>query len=121
DGCGTAPRRVKYCSTGGRVALRPAANPPLASRTSPRIASIDVVRGVVMVLMAIDHVRVYSGVPAGGPTPGIFFTRWVTHFCAPAFAFFAGTSAFLYGKKLASQNALAGYLLKRGLILIVLE
>ena len=38
-----------------------------------------------MVLMAIDHVRVYSGVPAGGPTAGIFFTRWVTHFCAPAF------------------------------------
>ena len=50
-----------------------------------------------MVLMAIDHVRVYSGLPAGGPTAGIFFTRWVTHFCAPAFIFLAGTSAFLYG------------------------
>ena len=48
-----------------------------------------------MILMAIDHVRVYSGLPAGGPTPGIFFTRWVTHFCAPAFLFLAGTSAFL--------------------------
>ena len=59
----------------------------------PRLASIDIVRGAVMVLMAIDHVRVYSGVPAGGPTLGVFFTRWVTHFCAPAFVFLAGTSA----------------------------
>ena len=48
-----------------------------------RITSLDIVRGAVMVLMAIDHVRVYSGLPAGGPTAGIFFTRWVTHFCAP--------------------------------------
>jgi uncharacterized membrane protein len=48
-----------------------------------------------MILMAIDHVRVYSGLPAGGPSPGIFFTRWVTHFCAPAFVFLAGTSYFL--------------------------
>jgi uncharacterized membrane protein len=50
-----------------------------------RIASIDMVRGVVMILMAIDHVRVFSGLPAGGPTVGIFFTRWITHFAAPAF------------------------------------
>ena len=59
----------------------------------PRIASVDLIRGAVMVLMAIDHVRVYSGLPPGGPTPGIFFTRWITHFCAPAFIFRAGTSA----------------------------
>ncbi len=72
-----------------------ASSPPASSAVGSRIASIDVVRGVVMVLMAIDHVRVYSGQPAGGPTAGIFFTRWVTHFCAPAFAFFAGTSACL--------------------------
>ncbi len=49
-----------------------------------RVRSIDIVRGVVMVLMAIDHVRVYLGLPAGGPTAGIFFTRWVTHFCGLA-------------------------------------
>ena len=61
-----------------------------------RLGGIDVVRGAVMLLMAIDHVRVYSGLPAGGPTPGIFFTRWVTHFCAPACVFLAGSSAFLY-------------------------
>ena len=85
--------------------------------TRPRIASIDIVRGAVMVLMAIDHVRVYSGVPAGGPTAGMFFTRWVTHFCAPAFVFLAGTSAYLYGLKLqaASPGApreLARYLVR---------
>ena len=85
-----------------------------------RIASIDVLRGAVMVLMAIDHVRVYSGVPPGGPTAGVFFTRWVTHFCAPAFAFFAGTSAYLLGRRLA-RGDLARYLISRGALLIVLE
>ena len=88
---------------------------------SARIQSIDIVRGAVMVLMAIDHVRVYSGIPAGGPAPGIFFTRWITHFCAPAFAFLAGTAAFLYGRKLASPHALARYLVTRGLLLVLLE
>jgi uncharacterized membrane protein len=73
------------------------------------------------VLMAIDHVRVFSGVPPGGPTAGVFFTRWVTHFCAPAFAFFAGTSAFLLGRKLADTSALARHLVVRGAILILLE
>jgi uncharacterized membrane protein len=94
-----------------------------------RVRSLDVVRGVVMVLMAIDHVRVYSGLPAGGPTAGIFFTRWVTHFCAPAFVFLAGTGAYLHGLKLprTTQNTqkelgpLARYLVTRGLMLVILE
>ena len=64
-----------------------------------RVASVDLIRGAVMILMAIDHVRVYSGLPPGGPTPGIFFTRWITHFCAPTFVFLAGVSAFLYGTR----------------------
>jgi len=83
-----------------------------------RIASIDIIRGAVMILMAIDHVRVYSGLPAGGPTPGIFFTRWITHFCAPAFIFLAGTSAFFYGRK---HQDLSRFLLTRGLWLVLLE
>lgn len=87
----------------------------------PRIKSIDVLRGAVMVLMAIDHVRVYSGIPAGGKDYGIFFTRWVTHFCAPSFVFLAGTSIFLYGKKLNSKGLLARYLITRGLLLVLLE
>jgi uncharacterized membrane protein len=68
--------------------------------------------------MAIDHVRVYSGLPAGGPSAGIFFTRWVTHFSAPAFFFLAGTSAFLYGR---THRDLSRFLLTRGLWLVLLE
>src|ERR1700723_3800983 len=83
-----------------------------------RIASIDLIRGAVMILMAIDHVRVYSGIPAGGPTPAVFFTRWITNFCAPAFIFFAGTSIFFYGRKHAD---LSKFLLIRGAWLILLE
>ena len=102
--------------------VRPVGGTARASVMAPtqRIASLDLVRGVIMVLMAIDHVRVYSGVPAGGPTPGIFFTRWITHFCAPGFVFFAGTSAYLLGQKVG-RPALSRYLLTRGLLLVVLE
>jgi uncharacterized membrane protein len=92
-----------------------------AKAAPARISSLDLIRGVVMVLMAIDHVRVYSGVPAGGPTPGVFFTRWVTHFCAPAFVFLAGTGAFLLGERLRDKRALARYLVTRGLLLVALE
>jgi uncharacterized membrane protein len=93
----------------------------ISERPTARIPSIDLVRGAVMVLMAIDHVRVYSGIPAGGADPGVFFTRWITHFCAPAFAFLAGTGAYLYGRKLADTQALACYLVTRGLLLVLLE
>jgi len=86
-----------------------------------RVASVDFARGIAMILMAIDHVRVYSGVAAGGPTPGIFFTRWITHFVAPAFVFLAGTAAYLHGRKLASRSALSRFLLVRGAWLILLE
>jgi uncharacterized membrane protein len=92
-----------------------------ASGVGSRIASLDILRGAVMVLMAIDHVRVYSGVPAGGPTAGVFFTRWVTHFCAPVFVFLAGTAAFLHLRTLGDRGALAKYLVTRGLLLVVLE
>lgn len=92
---------------------------PLALRE--RLVSLDVVRGAVMILMAIDHVRVYSGLPAGGPTPGIFFTRWITHFVAPAFVFLAGTAAYLHGARLRDKGELSRFLLTRGLWLVVLE
>lgn len=88
------------------------------STHSSRVNAVDLLRGVVMILMAIDHVRVYSGLPAGGPSAGIFFTRWVTHFCAPVFVFLAGTSAFFYGRK---HEGLARFLVTRGVWLILLE
>lgn len=104
-----------------RLEVTEPAAPPNVQAKRERVASIDVVRGAVMVLMAIDHVRVYAGVPAGGPTPGVFFTRWVTHFCAPAFIFLAGAAAYLYGQKVQSHSELAKFLLTRGAWLILLE
>ena len=86
-----------------------------------RIASLDIVRGLIMVLMAIDHVRVYAGVPAGGPTAGVFFTRWITNFSAPGFAFLAGTGAFLYARKVNDRRDVAAFLATRGLFLVLLE
>jgi uncharacterized membrane protein len=91
---------------------------PTPVAVSDRVASVDILRGAAMVLMAIDHVRVFSGLPAGGPTPGIFFTRWITHFCAPAFLFLAGTSAYLYGRR---HRDLPRFLVTRGLWLVFLE
>lgn len=88
------------------------------SQTPGRIASVDLIRGAVMILMAIDHVRVFAGIPAGGPSIGIFFTRWITHFCAPAFIFLAGTSAFFYGRR---HQDLSRFLLVRGAWFIFLE
>jgi uncharacterized membrane protein len=92
-----------------------------AAPPTVRYASIDIIRGAIMVLMAIDHVRVFAGVPAGGPTPAIFFTRWITHFCAPGFVFLAGTSAFLYGARGRSKGELSRFLITRGAWLVILE
>jgi uncharacterized membrane protein len=101
------------------ASANPAATPlSVETKAKARIGSIDLIRGAVMILMAIDHVRVFSGVPAGGPTLGVFFTRWITHFCAPAFIFLAGTSIFLYGRKHIDTSR---FLVTRGLWLIFLE
>ena len=97
--------------------------------SAPRITSIDLLRGLVMVLMALDHVRMYFGVGTwyasptdlATTTPGLFFTRWITHFCAPVFVFLAGTSAFLRGAKGASKSQTAWFLLTRGIWLVVVE
>jgi uncharacterized membrane protein len=86
-----------------------------------RFGSIDIIRGAVMVLMALDHVRAFGAVPAGGPTPGVFFTRWITNYCAPAFVFLAGTGAFLHARKVGDRGAMSRYLLTRGALLILFE
>lgn len=93
-----------------------------------RILSIDIVRGLVMVIMALDHVRglMHSHAMTNSPTdlntttPALFFSRWITHLCAPAFVFLAGVSVYLAAKrKTVGENS--NFLLKRGVWLIVLE
>ena len=75
-----------------------------------------------MVLMAIDHVRVYSGVGTSWPPTGVFFTRWITHFCAPAFVFLAGTAAYLYAQSINwDKKKLSTFLLTRGALFVALE
>jgi len=89
--------------------------------TTTRIPSIDIVRGAVMILMAIDHVRVYAAVPPWSADPAVYFTRWVTNFCAPAFVLLAGTGAFLYGRRLDDPRALSRHPATRGVLLILFE
>ena len=93
-----------------------------------RIFSIDFARGLVMIIMPLDHVRELMHINSltGGPTnlatttPILFFTRWITYLCAPIFVFLAGTSAYLSNKKRTASEA-KKFLAKRGFWLIVLE
>lgn len=100
---------------------------PASDRRAYRMASLDILRGLVIVVMALDHVRDFVMTaavqdPTADPaaSPLLFATRWITHFCAPTFVFLAGTSAGLMGSRKSSAE-LASFLLTRGLWLIVLE
>src|SRR5580692_1357515 len=103
------------------------AAPPF-DRRAYRMTSIDILRGLVIVVMALDHVRDYVMAgsvqdpitdPATGPV--LFATRWITHFCAPAFVFLAGTSAAIQLTRSTSPRTTRQWLLRRGLILILVE
>lgn len=97
--------------------------------TRSRIDSIDLLRGIVMVIMMLDHTRdfVHSGAWLFDPTDltktttALFLTRWITHYCAPVFVFLAGTGAYLQWARGKSKRELSKFLVTRGLWLIVLE
>ena len=96
--------------------------------SAARITSIDLLRGIVMIVMALDHVRDYFHADSlrfdpedlSQTTPILFFTRWITHFCAPVFVFLAGTSTFLSAQR-KTKREISFFLLTRGLWLIFLE
>ena len=106
-----------------KIRIARSASPTL----KPRFDSIDLLRGLVMVLMALDHVRDYftnvqfNPLDLSQTTVQLFLTRWVTHFCAPVFVFLAGTGAFLSMGRGKSKHDVAKFLLSRGLWLVFLE
>lgn len=100
----------------------------IAVHPKQRVQSLDVLRGIVMIIMALDHVRDFFHITGitdqptnlATTTPALFFTRWITHFCAPVFVLLSGASAYLIGQR-RSKNELSLFLIKQGIWLIFVE
>src|SRR6266536_3171836 len=105
----------------------PDAKTSFLTTQAPRLASVDVLRGLVMVIMALDHTRDFmTNVPfppelVSKTNAALFFTRFITHFCAPVFSFLAGTGAFLATRRGRSIQQVSWFFLTRGLWLVLLE
>jgi len=105
------------------------AAPAIAHQPATRVRSVDALRGLVMIIMALDHTREFFHVGAMSfqpedltrTTTALFFTRWITHICAPVFMFTAGVGAFLWLRRGRTAGQLAHFLWKRGLWLVVLD
>jgi uncharacterized membrane protein len=106
-----------------------AATHPSASRLLSRVQSVDLLRGIVMVIMALDHIRdffhhdsqLFSPEDLTKTSAVLFFTRWMTHFCAPVFVFLAGTGSYLATRRGMSRASVSRFLVTRGLWLIIVE
>jgi uncharacterized membrane protein len=106
-----------------------ATSPSLAATPARRIAAIDAMRGLIILIMTLDHARetfflhrqVSDPMDLASTEPALFFSRVAAHFCAPMFVFLTGLSAWLYANPPAGPRSARGFLLKRGLFLIVLE
>src|SRR6266700_3015399 len=96
-------------------------------QVAPRLDSVDLLRGLVMVLMALDHTRGFFSNASFNPLDldrtnvPLFLTRWLTHYCAPVFVFLAGAGAFLSKTRGRTTRELSWFLLTRGLWLVFLE
>lgn len=104
--------------------------PKVRPQGNKRIESIDILRGIVMVIMALDHVRdffhhdsliYHDPLNLNTTWPALFFTRWITHYCAPVFVFLSGTSVFLYSQKGRTKKEVVFFLFTRGLWLMLAE
>src|SRR5207247_7141926 len=104
-------------------------NPEPTQPARRRIDSIDLLRGIVMVIMMLDHTRdfihygalLFDPLDLSKTTTALFLTRWITHYCAPVFVFLAGTGAYLQFARGKSKRQLSRFLISRGVWLIVLE
>src|SRR4051794_37398506 len=123
SGAARAESAVDLIQPAGATTTHEAATRTDLVARSVRVTSIDTLRGSVMILMALDHVRDYFGVPGLNPlnlaqtTVPLFLTRWVTHLCAPTFFLLTGTSAFIAGGR-RSTGELSRFLFLRGVWLI---
>src|SRR5262249_9668773 len=120
---------LRIAGTKSELDVRSSSSNPITTAATYRVNSVDLLRGVVMMIMLLDHTREFvhrdvlnfDATDLTRTNVLLFFTRWITHFCAPVFVFLAGTGAFLQTTRGKSKAELSKFLVKRGLWLALLE